>query len=93
MWPPSVATAIGGTMRVLSDGVTGRLVPVADPQALAAGLLEALTPDGATWGQQARQQVVAQYSLDVVAEHYIHMYETLQPTIKRQRPSDQAQHA
>jgi glycosyltransferase involved in cell wall biosynthesis len=90
---PSVATAIGGTMRVLDDGITGRLVPVGDPEGLATGLVEALTPSGHAWGQHARQHTVAQYSLDVVAERYIQMYETLQPALKRPQASDQARHA
>jgi glycosyltransferase involved in cell wall biosynthesis len=37
-----VATAVGGTPEVLSDGRTGWLVPPADPVALAAALGEAL---------------------------------------------------
>ena len=90
---PSVATAIGGTMRVLTDDLTGRLVPVAEPAALAQGILEALSPRGQVWAHQARQHVLKHYSLDVVAERYIQMYETLQPTLKRPHASDQARHA
>jgi glycosyltransferase involved in cell wall biosynthesis len=90
---PSVATAIGGTMRVLSDDLHGRLVPVADPAALAQGLIQALGAGGHVWGEQARQHVVAQFSLDAVADRYIQMYETLQPALKRTPAADQTQHA
>ncbi|HEY0738377.1 MAG TPA: glycosyltransferase family 4 protein [Herpetosiphonaceae bacterium] len=90
---PSVATAIGGTMRVLTDDVHGRLVPVSDPTALAQGLIEALGPSGQTWGEQARQHVVAQYSLDVVADRYMEMYETIQPKLKRPQAANQTQQA
>lgn len=90
---PSVATAIGGTMRVLTDDVHGRLVLVDDPAALARGLIEALGSAGRSWGEQARQHVVAQYSLDVVAEQYIQMYETIQPKLKRPQAANQTQQA
>lgn len=75
---PCVATAIGGTIRVLEDGATGRLVPAGDPAALAYGLIETLTsPAARRWSDQARQHVARHYSLDAVAERYVQMYETL----------------
>jgi glycosyltransferase involved in cell wall biosynthesis len=40
---PVVATRVGGIPEVVRDGVTGRLVPAADPTALAAALVEILT--------------------------------------------------
>jgi len=39
---PVVATAAGGVVELLDDGVEGRLVPVGDASALADGLLELL---------------------------------------------------
>jgi glycosyltransferase involved in cell wall biosynthesis len=39
---PVVATRVGGLAEVVEDGVTGRLVPAADPAALAAAVLEVL---------------------------------------------------
>lgn len=75
---PCVATNIGGTMQVLSDNVNGRLVPVEAVPALAEALVEVLTSTEAQqWAEAARQHVVDQYSLDVVADRYIQMYTTL----------------
>jgi glycosyltransferase involved in cell wall biosynthesis len=39
---PVVATRVGGLAEVVDDGVTGRLVPPGDPQALAAAVVEVL---------------------------------------------------
>jgi glycosyltransferase involved in cell wall biosynthesis len=39
---PVVATAVGGTPEIVEDGVTGYLVPPADPRRLAERLLELL---------------------------------------------------
>src|SRR5262249_60039079 len=41
---PIVATAAGGIPEAVEDGVTGRVVPVRDPAALAAAILEVLGP-------------------------------------------------
>lgn len=40
---PVVATRVGGVQEWLEDGVTGRLVPPADPAALAGAVLDLLT--------------------------------------------------
>ncbi|HEX6287608.1 MAG TPA: glycosyltransferase [Herpetosiphonaceae bacterium] len=90
---PCAATAVGGTISVLDDGVTGRLVPAADPDALGAAIVEALDPSARAWGEQARRHVVVHYGLDAVAERYIQMYETIKPTLKRSPAADQARQA
>ncbi len=73
-----VATAISGTMQVLEDGVSGRLVPAGNAEALAVGVREALTTaQGQEWSRRARQHIVNHYSLDVIVDTYLHMYETL----------------
>lgn len=75
---PCVATAVGGNVDVLSDGVSGRLVPSENAPVLAQALIEALTdPATADWGAQARQQIARHRSLQAVAERYIEMYTTL----------------
>jgi len=40
---PVVATRVGGIPEVVEDGVSGRLVPPRDPQAMAAALIELLS--------------------------------------------------
>lgn len=75
---PCVGTAIDGTRQLIDDGVRGRLVAPGDAAALARGLTEALAGSQAhNWGSQARHYVCAHYSLDAVAEAYMHMYATL----------------
>lgn len=72
---PCVATAVGGTVEVLEDGLTGRLVPSEDPGRLAEGLVEALS--GPSWGAAARAHVVRSFSLDDVADRYLEIYVSL----------------
>jgi glycosyltransferase involved in cell wall biosynthesis len=73
-----VATATSGSLELIEDGVTGRAVAIGEPAPLAAGLIEALShPVAATWARQAREKIIAQFSLDSVADRYIEMYETL----------------
>jgi glycosyltransferase involved in cell wall biosynthesis len=45
---PVLATRVGGTPEVVTDGETGRLVPARSPESLAAGIISFLD-DGATW--------------------------------------------
>ncbi|HME91545.1 MAG TPA: glycosyltransferase, partial [Myxococcaceae bacterium] len=75
---PVVATRVAGTQQLLQDSVTGALVPSEDPVALAERLLELGNRARAqSWGQRARKHVQAHYSLDVVADRYVAMYEKL----------------
>lgn len=79
-----VATAVGGTLQLIKDGVTGRAVAAGDAAALASGLVEALTtPAARSWGVQARRLIAESYSLDAVAEKYIVMYETITGSRRR----------
>jgi glycosyltransferase involved in cell wall biosynthesis len=61
---PVVATRVGGTPDLLGQGAYGLLVPPADPEALAAGILKALgDPASARARAEAgRTQVLARYS-------------------------------
>ena len=57
---PCVATAVGGTPEVLTDGVTGWLVPSRDPMALARALDSALgdRTEAARRGLAAREETL-----------------------------------
>jgi glycosyltransferase involved in cell wall biosynthesis len=61
---PVVGTDIGGIPELLEDGVTGRVVPIDDPRALASGLEDVLaSPDRAMeMGRAGREHVARHYS-------------------------------
>ncbi|MFV1998982.1 MAG: glycosyltransferase, partial [Acidimicrobiia bacterium] len=65
---PVVATSVGGVPSIIEDNVTGLLVPPADPDALAAGLLRMLDhPDMASaLGQRGRNLVESDYGLEAM---------------------------
>jgi glycosyltransferase involved in cell wall biosynthesis len=63
---PVIASAVGGTPEVITDGVTGLLIPPRDPAALAGALARFLAdPAGAKqMGAKARRHVAANFSLE-----------------------------
>jgi glycosyltransferase involved in cell wall biosynthesis len=71
-----VATAVGGIPEVITDGVTGRLVPPRDPIALAAALTEALlNPDlRKGWAERARDSVV-RFDIEATVERTLREYQ------------------
>lgn len=72
---PCVATRVGGSVEVLEDGTSGRLVAPEDAAALAKALAEALaTP---AWGIRARRRIHDRYAIDAVAQRYVTLYESL----------------
>jgi glycosyltransferase involved in cell wall biosynthesis len=72
----SVATAVGGTPEVLEDGVTGWLVPPANPAALAAALEQTLAqPDEARRrGAAARRATEERMSIDAMVRRHEEFY-------------------
>jgi sugar transferase (PEP-CTERM/EpsH1 system associated) len=72
---PVLATAVGGNPEVVADGITGHLVPSADPDALAAGIVR-LCRDQQRWdelGRQGRRRVEECFNI----RHMLRDYETL----------------
>lgn len=70
---PVVATAVGGTPEAVEDGVTGRLVPPADPAALAAAL-RALLDDpakAAALGAAGRRRVDERFGIARMGAAYV----------------------
>lgn len=51
---PVLATRVGGTPEVITDGETGRLVPSHSPEALAGGILDFIA-DSEAWMRMARR--------------------------------------
>lgn len=74
---PVLATAVGGNAELVQHGHTGTLVPAADPDALAQGMLAYLhdTALVARDGAAARAAVEAQYSLDAMVRGYLSVYD------------------
>ena len=76
---PVVATAVDGTPEVVRDGRTGRLVPPADPPALARALRDLLRdPEGARrLGEAGRDWVLTRFDLDRQVAATAHVYRSL----------------
>ena len=65
---PVVATPVGGTPELVSDGVNGRLVPPGDSNALASRIIELLDDPhlAAEMGRHGRQRAAAGYTWERV---------------------------
>jgi phosphatidylinositol alpha-mannosyltransferase len=73
-----VASDLDAFRRVLVDGKAGRLVPVDDAAALAAGLVEVLDNDMARSRYvDAAAEAVRRYDWSVVAREIMRVYETV----------------
>jgi glycosyltransferase involved in cell wall biosynthesis len=76
MAKPVVATPVGLVPDVVHDGVTGRLVPVADSAALARAVLELLASDETArrLAERGRAAVVEHFSLDAMIDGVAAIY-------------------
>jgi sugar transferase (PEP-CTERM/EpsH1 system associated) len=76
---PIIATAVGGNGELLDEGVTGRLVPAGDVDALARALLDdvADVSRARRRGAAARQAVQRRFSLEAMIAAYAGLYERL----------------
>jgi glycosyltransferase involved in cell wall biosynthesis len=73
---PVVATAVGGTAEAVRDGVTGRLVPPGDVDALAAAMAD-LMADPRTMGEVAARIAADEFSVDRMVDEVADLYEHL----------------
>jgi glycosyltransferase involved in cell wall biosynthesis len=76
---PVLATAVGGNPEVVADGLTGRLVPAADTDALAAGMVR-LCRDREQWGElgrQGRERVAECFNIRHMLRDYESLYDQL----------------
>jgi glycosyltransferase involved in cell wall biosynthesis len=76
---PVVATNVPGCMDAVQDGVTGTLVPVRDPVALASALERYLSDDAlrARHGEAARRRVLEEFKPEAIWEGIVAEYERL----------------
>lgn len=77
---PVVATDVGDVHRAVAEGVTGHVVPVRDPEALAAALERLLTDAERRrrMGAAGRARVVEMFSSAVTATNVSALYDELQ---------------
>ncbi|MEZ4515324.1 MAG: glycosyltransferase [Chloroflexota bacterium] len=76
---PVIASAVGGVMDVVEDGVTGILFPEGDADALAKGIL-ALSIDQQLYKrmtQAARERYLDRFTPERVVPQYVALYERL----------------
>ena len=78
---PVLATAVGGNVELVEDGVTGRLLAPRDGAALVTALREVLgQPERRlAWGRAARQAALEQFSMDRMLAAYARVYEGREP--------------
>lgn len=76
---PCVATGVGGSADLLTEGVNGLLVPPRAPSSLAAALLRLLRDPGlaATLGAAARWTVEEGYAIEQIATRYLTLYQEM----------------
>lgn len=76
---PCVATAVSGHPEVIEQGANGLLVPVDDPDAMAAATLRILEDPAlrARMAQHARQTVDARFGVDRQVDEYLDVYAEL----------------
>ena len=76
---PVVATNIPGNNEVIEDGVSGHLMPVGDPQALAATITAALAAPALTkqMAQIALQMARERFAIQPIAAQYTSLFRCL----------------
>lgn len=75
---PAVATDVGETRGIIQDGVSGFIVPVAVPQALAEGIVRVLrSPDAREMGLKGREHVYPRFSIERLTQDMAALYGSL----------------
>lgn len=78
---PVVATAVGGIPEFIEDGQTGLLVPAAEPQALAQGVIDQLeNPERArTMAARGKEVIKRRFSVERMIADTVAVYQELLP--------------
>lgn len=76
---PVIATDVGGNSEAVVDGVTGRLIPPADPAELAQAIVMMLENPDVAWkmGMAGRERVTESFSLRNMVDRYQQLYQEL----------------
>jgi sugar transferase (PEP-CTERM/EpsH1 system associated) len=76
---PVVATKVGGNPELVQQGVTGEVVPPAQPEALANAIREYVVDPGRrlAHGRAARSLAEQQFSLAIMVNRYLSLYERM----------------
>jgi sugar transferase (PEP-CTERM/EpsH1 system associated) len=76
---PVVGTRVGGLAEAITDGVTGLLVPPADPHAMAAALERYVTAPALAAGHGAagRERVLRHYGMAAMVAAYQNLYDDM----------------
>jgi glycosyltransferase involved in cell wall biosynthesis len=76
---PVIASSAGGLTEVVQDGVTGRVVPPGDAQALADALLACLGNREASLAlaRNARETALVRFTFDAQIERTLRVYQQL----------------
>ncbi len=76
---PVVATAVGGIPEIVVHGVTGLLVPMGDPSALAVAIQDLLNDSAKAraFGSQGQVRVRERFSIETVVKRHEELYEEL----------------
>jgi glycosyltransferase involved in cell wall biosynthesis len=79
-----VATRGGGVPEFVTDGTTGLLVPMGDPQAMAAAMSRLLSDANlrAEMGQRARQSVIDGFTIQHTADKMQAVYDRMRGAVK-----------
>lgn len=74
---PVVATAVGGVPDLLRHGARGGLVPPGDPEALAAAIERALSPEARARAQALQGEIIEAYGAGRLCRDLESLYEAL----------------
>jgi len=76
---PVVATSVGGLREIVADGVTGRLVPYADENAMTQALLDYCLDARLRMrhGDAGRRRVMSKFTAEAMVGAYAQLYERL----------------
>jgi glycosyltransferase involved in cell wall biosynthesis len=82
---PVVATNVGGIPEMVTDGVTGLLVPPRDPEAMAAAIGRLLDDPGEarSFGEAGTERQRAEYRMETMVERVEKRYEELVAASRR----------